>query len=330
MHFVALSFILAWMTILRPTHAQTNHTFVGYLISTFSDPNPTVQWHLSKGNDPSTYSFLNRGQPILRSTVGTKAVRDVFLVTNSARDEWFMICTDLDVTVPGFSWDRVTRTGSRSMVIWKSKDLINWSGPTLTLVEDPTAGMLWAPSAVWDDTTSQYHVFWSSQLYEPSDPSHRGTATPKRIRYATTKDFLTFTPPKDYLAPPNRAIIDQEFLPLGKPGHFARFYKDETAGSRVVIETSTTGLFGTWKTVGNVRTEGRREGPAAWADNRTPGKYYLLLDDYTQYLPYETSDIGVVPWGVPNWPAFPRGLKHGCVTPLTEGEYEAVRGRYLA
>src|SRR3569833_2537926 len=54
---------------------QANSSYVGYLISTFSDKNPTVQWYLSKGNDPSTYSFLNKKQPILRSTVGAGAGR---------------------------------------------------------------------------------------------------------------------------------------------------------------------------------------------------------------------------------------------------------------
>lgn len=191
--------------------------------------------------------------------------------------------------------------------------------------------MLWAPSAVFDNTTSQYFVFWSSQLYIPSDTAHKGTATLKRIRYSTTKDFVTFSPPKDYLAPSKNAIIDQEFLSLIKPGHFARFYKDETAGSHVVIETTTGGLFGSWKTVGNVRSEGQREGPAAWADNTTPGKYYVLLDDYTQYLPFQTTDLsGGKPWGVPNWPNFPKGLKHGSVTPLTRREYDAVAGRFPA
>ncbi|KAK0639968.1 hypothetical protein B0T16DRAFT_519187 [Cercophora newfieldiana] len=308
-----------------------NSTYVGYLISTFSDNNPAVQWHLSRGNDPGTYSMLNGGKPVLKSTVGTRAVRDVFLATNSARSEWFMICTgllDLDVRVPGFSWDRATRTGSRGMVVWKSNNLVDWDGPTLPLVEEDVGGMLWAPSAVWDDVTSQYYVFWSTQLYSVSDPAHKGAATPKRIRYAATRDFVTFSTPKDYMAPAKSNVIDQEFVSLGKPSHFARFYKDESAGSRVVIETSTDGLFGTWRAIGHVRTEGRREGPAAFPDNTTPGKYYLLLDDYTQYLPFQTSTIDSVPWSSPNWPDFPRGLKHGSVTPLAQGEYDAVAARY--
>jgi hypothetical protein len=92
-----LNLILAWLLASSvAASVQANSSYVGYLISTFSDRNPTVQWYLSKGNDPSTYSFLNKGEPILRSTVGTRAVRDVFLATNSARDQWFMLCTGLE------------------------------------------------------------------------------------------------------------------------------------------------------------------------------------------------------------------------------------------
>jgi hypothetical protein len=190
--------------------------------------------------------------------------------------------------------------------------------------------MMWAPSAVWDDATSQYYVFWSSQLYSSSDPSHSGTASLKRIRYATTKDFVTFTAPRDYLAPAGSAVIDQEILSLGQPGHYARFYKDESAGSHVVIETTSNGLFGKWTRLGHVRAEGQLEGAAAFADNLTPGKYYLLLDNYTQYLPFQTSNINAVPWAVASWPNFPAGLKHGSVTPLTREEYDAVASKYPA
>jgi hypothetical protein len=67
--------------------------FVGYLISTFSDPNPRVQFHLSNGNNPGSYKFLNGGKEVLTSEVGTKAVRDIYLTTNDARDVWYIIAT---------------------------------------------------------------------------------------------------------------------------------------------------------------------------------------------------------------------------------------------
>jgi hypothetical protein len=67
--------------------------FVGYLVSTFSDANPRIQWYLSNGNSPTSYRRVNNGNPILASTVGTKAVRDIFLATNAARSEYFLIAT---------------------------------------------------------------------------------------------------------------------------------------------------------------------------------------------------------------------------------------------
>lgn len=107
--------------------------YVGYLIATFSDANPTVQFWLSNGNDPSSYRFLNGGNEVLTSTVGTGAVRDIFLTHNSARSEWYLLATDLDVTAPGFSWDTATRRGSLGIVVWRSTDLVNWSSSSLRM-----------------------------------------------------------------------------------------------------------------------------------------------------------------------------------------------------
>jgi Zn/Cd-binding protein ZinT len=68
-------------------------SYVGYLVSTFSDVAPAVQFHLSKGNDAGSYTFLNKGQPVLNSTVGTKGVRDIFLAHDGARTKYYMIAT---------------------------------------------------------------------------------------------------------------------------------------------------------------------------------------------------------------------------------------------
>jgi hypothetical protein len=129
--------------------AAAASNYVGYLISTFSDVNPTVQLHLSNGNNPSSFTFLNKGKAVLRSHLGEKAVRDCFLAYNSARTQWYMLATgecwndtfiiaqrqthvrlsniDLDVKAKGFSWDRATRKGSRSIIVWKSRNLVDWS-----------------------------------------------------------------------------------------------------------------------------------------------------------------------------------------------------------
>lgn len=187
--------------------------------------------------------------------------------------------------------------------------------------------MAWAPSAIWDDTTSQYYVFWSSRLYAASDTAHTGSASLDRIRYATTQDFTTFSAPQDYLALNDTPLIDQEFLSTGA-GSFTRFLKNETV-NQVYQETTTSGLFGTWDRVpGYVRPESPLEGPAAFADNERPGVYHVWLDDYTQYVPFETTDLLNPDWQAEGTEGFPIGLKHGSVTPLTRGEYDAVAAAF--
>lgn len=75
-------------------------TYVGYLISTFSDANPAVQLYLSNGNSPTSFSKLNRGNAVLTSSVGTRGVRDIFLASNSARTQFYMIATGKIAPLP--------------------------------------------------------------------------------------------------------------------------------------------------------------------------------------------------------------------------------------
>lgn len=215
--------------------------------------------------------------------------------------------------------------------------------------------MVWAPSAVYVAEESLYHVFWSARQYAVDDTGHTGAAnTLDQIRHATTADFVTFSSPSTYLAILDTPLIDQEFQRLdggsggsrgarhsphlGKPGRpgpsYARFLKNETV-NRVYQETTTSGgLFGTWERAGGpggyVSDRSPMEGPASFEDNVTPGLYHLLLDDYTEYEPFWSSDVWSGVWaGSGGGGGFPSGLKHGSVTPLTREEYDAVAAAYL-
>ena len=93
--FVAAALSAATAVMGAPSAAAPRQTpeYVGYLISTFTDADPKVHWYLSDGNSATSFRALNGGKPVLASTVGTKGVRDIFLTTNSARDEFFLIAT---------------------------------------------------------------------------------------------------------------------------------------------------------------------------------------------------------------------------------------------
>lgn len=72
---------------------RQDEEYVGYLMTTFVDPLPQVHWHLSEADDPFNFIALNGGDPVLVSDVGTGGVRDMFLTTNTARSEYFMLAT---------------------------------------------------------------------------------------------------------------------------------------------------------------------------------------------------------------------------------------------
>lgn len=88
------------------------------------------------------------------------------------------------LTKPQTSWDAAQRTGSRGIFVWESTDLITWKNERLVQVEDKTAGMVWAPEALWDANKGQYLVHWASKFYAASDTAHTGTPSNIKIRFA--------------------------------------------------------------------------------------------------------------------------------------------------
>ena len=154
--------------------AQAAPASGGYLFAYFTGEGTAageqVYFAASRGNDPLRYDVLNGGRPALVSTVGTKGVRDPF-VLRKQDGTFVLIATDLRM-YQGPSWDQVQRTGSRSIVVWESADLVTWSAPRPAQVADATAGNVWAPEAYYDAATGRYVVFWASKLYAASDGGH--------------------------------------------------------------------------------------------------------------------------------------------------------------
>lgn len=276
---------------------------------------------------------LNKNQPVIVPTKGTKGVRDPSIIPGSGPDsgkKHYIIGTDLDIAKT--TWDAAQRKGSRGIFVWESSDLATWTSERLVTVEDASAGMVWAPAAIWDPEKGQYLVHWASKFYASSDPQHSGAPSPIRIRYAHTPDFVTFSAPRDYVdkAPVN--VIDLDILPLGNNA-YARFMKDESA-KNVFTEVSTTGLFGTWTRPGGATSTiaSSVEGPAVYWDNVVAGKAHLLLDFYggDGYRPYESTDVKGGKWTASSTSAWPKNLRHGSVLPVTAAQVSAVKARWPA
>lgn len=60
------------------------------------------------------------------------------------------------------SWDEIGHNGSKSLAIWESDDLVNWTEQRLAKIGDEQFGCLWAPDVIYDKKAEDYVVHWSS------------------------------------------------------------------------------------------------------------------------------------------------------------------------
>ena len=311
--------------------------YAGYLFSYMtgegSAAGEQVYFALSQGNDPTHWRQLNGGRPVLTSTVGTRGVRDPFIIRSPQGDRFYQIGTDLRIYGNG-NWDAAQRTGSRSIVVWESADLVTWSAPRLVTVSPDTAGNTWAPEAYYDTSLGQYVVYWASKLYAGNDPGHTA-ATYNRMMYATTSDFRTFSPAQVWVDK-GYSTIDSTLLRHN--GAYYRFTKDERGASEsacgkfVTVETSTSVLNRNYNFLRDCIGRGtlsRGEGPLIFKSN-TEQRWYLYIDEYggRGYLPFTTTDLAGGHWTAVTDHAMPGRPRHGTVLPVTQAEYERIQQRW--
>jgi hypothetical protein len=132
----------------------------GYLFAYFTSAaeadGEQVRFALSTGPSPLNWTILNGGNPILYSTVGEQGVRDPFVLRAAGLPGesagYYLLASDLCIARrdPATAWEDSVRAGSRSIVIWESKDLVSWTHPRLVEVAPPSSGNAWAPEAIFD------------------------------------------------------------------------------------------------------------------------------------------------------------------------------------
>ncbi|KAF7535634.1 hypothetical protein G7054_g5243 [Neopestalotiopsis clavispora] len=308
------------------TRARRGYPSVGYLGAFFHGHDPFVYLYTSFNSDPTNFTVLNGGDPVIVPTLGTGGVRDPTIVRGRGAylGSYWMLGTDLDISKT--NWDDADRIGSRAMFVWQSDDLVTWSSERLATMENETAGMVYAPDAVWDGDKKQYFVFWASRFFSEDDPDHEGKSTSYTIRYSYTKDFVTFTDPRDWFG---GGMLDANLLQLdGKS--YARFYKNQTA-HQIYQQISTTGLLGEW-TEGTAVMDDNTEGPYSFWDNVESNKAHLLLDYYsggTGYVDFESDSVEKGLWDRNADSSIPIGLRHGSVLAINQRDLTALQRAYM-
>nr|UMZ45334.1 hypothetical protein [Paramyrothecium sp.] len=312
--------------------------FEGYAFSYFTNSSragENIYFAASDGNNALSWTELNDGQPVIRSSEGTKGLRDPFLIRSPEGDTFYMIATDLSIG-SGTSWDSAVRHGSHYIEVWESNDLIHWSEQRHVRIAPDNAGNTWAPEAYYDDELGAYIVFWASSLYAEDDPEHKGSSY-HRMLYVVTRDFVTFGEPIVW-QDAGLSRIDSTVLKDGDS--YFRFTKDEGAGGTGcadIIQESAANLTSTLESWTQItacigRNAGTKavEGPTIFKSNPNDihgEKFYLFVDEYVDrgYIPLATEDIANPDWTVPESFDLPSSPRHGTVLPVTAAELAAFR-----
>ncbi|MGN0507488.1 MAG: immunoglobulin-like domain-containing protein [Lachnospiraceae bacterium] len=271
-------------------------------------------------SDGFSWETLNNKKPVLTSELGTKGVRDPFLLRSAEGDRFFLIATDLCIAADGDWWKAQTR-GSLAVMIWESEDLVHWSEQRMVTINQKTAGCTWAPEAYYDEKTGEYLVFWASRV--STDNYAR-----QRVYYVKTRDFVNFTEPKVWIGY-DHDTIDTTVIKEGEL--YYRFTKYE-GESRIILECADS-LLGNWTRVESESLYAQEgvEGPCCFAlneeDVQDGMRYALLLDNYggSGYYMMVTADLKDAVFEKKKGYTLPRPRpRHGTVISLTKEEYEQV------
>ncbi|MCX5328945.1 MULTISPECIES: glycoside hydrolase family 43 protein [unclassified Streptomyces] len=304
----------------------------GYLMTHFIGEGSTgQQMYFSYSSDGLNWTDLNGGGMTLRSTVGTRGVRDPALVRSPDGSKYWIVATDLCIDC-GQTWSQSINNGSRNLVVWESSDLVTWSAPWLLNVAGaiPDGRNAWAPEAIWDPAGNNYVLYWATN-------TPLNGVTKHRIHYARTTDFRTITTPQIYIERPgSQEIIDTQIVEV--PSGVGNYRYVRASGDGQITLEGSNSILGTWTSLGNLSgiglTGSQVEGPM-WMKFRDRNEWTLYLDQYAAgkgYMPVTTTNPSATgTYKLPTSGTYSLGgtkKRHGSILNLTAAEDARIQARW--
>ena len=327
----------------------------GYLWAHFDAEGGYEKMFFGYSEDGLTWQKLNKvdgvPQPVMVNDAegSDLGVRDPHIIRSAEGDRYWILGTDLHAEgggAGGSGWDQLG--ASQNLVVWESADLVNWSEPRLVYAGFDQAGCVWAPEAIYDDTTGDYVVYWSAR-----DKSKAGTSeNALRVYVCRTRDFKSFSEPKIWLSEDvddkndKGEEIEVNIIDTSIVKDNGKFYRFSTSDWNTVIDVSDTldtedvldvrndqeksSPKGSWK-----RLVTRSGSSAAGFDSREgftvyqlPDERWCAMGDHSGYKAFVTDDLASGKFTEAESEFVDGRFRHGTVMRLSKTEQERVLEAY--
>ncbi len=288
------------------------------------------QVYFGISRDGFHWDKVNDGHPVLWSHLGERGVRDCTIIRCAGDGKYRILATDLSLAYHfknkyHFDWPTVARNGSKSLCLWESADLVNWSEQRLLTLGDADFGCLWAPDVFFDPEEGDYVLHWSSS-HSCNGFGDMG------IYYSRTRDFHSFTKPQLLYQKPDAGVIDSAIYI--ENGSYYLFLKSDRNPERILL-LEAPHAAGPYHRVERFDESmlaieaGLYEGPTA--AKLPDGRWCLFLDYYgvpgvgQGYVPFLADSLksGAFTRADRDF-TFPYGYKHGTILPISEEEYDRL------
>lgn len=260
-------------------------------------------------HDGYHFTPLNGNKPVITQTKGKQCVRDPYIF--KGQDEYYYIVgTDMKC-IEG--WE-----SNHALVVWRSKDLIDWSDENIIDMRDLGASFVsttraWAPQAMWDEKAKMYMLYWAHSTKENNTAG---------MYYAHTKDFRTITEPKPLYCRYCQTI-DGDIIYNEKEKLYYLYFKYEE--NQTIAYVTSENLTGPYKdepvevSLAPSGVEGSEMYKICGTD-----KWVMIMDEYGKgrFFMQETEDFhSFTP--VSDY-SMDFGPRHGSVTAITNEEYDRL------
>ncbi len=282
-----LSTLACWVTALPLTttvHAEGVH--VAYLMSYFvGDSVEENRLHLCWSSDGLHWTALNNDNPVVISSMSTKAIRDPAILRKQD-GTYVLMYTDA-----AWSVGQMPTCG-----FWDSPDLVNWSNQRIRTLSGNPAVPAWGPEAIFDPASGKYIVLWS-------------TASSDSIWYNTTTDFNSFSTEAPFFSP-GYQVLENNIYKSG--AYYYLFFKDErgdnsaTTPYKAIKAARSSSLTPGSFTIltDDYITPHLSEGPVI-CKALNADRWYLYFDMFTQGGIFKCSTTTDINSNTAGWSALP-------------------------